>query len=162
MNTLNTLFPEAAGMMRFIVAVVLLVLTAVGVDLVFGLWKAGIRGEVRSSWGLKRTSIKVLLYVGVILVMGFVDYLIHICRFYKIFGWEDLIGLPLLTAIIGIFFLIIEIKSMFESADEKTKTEIMRSGQMIGQILNKEEIAEVISKSIIKAMKKQGKLEDAV
>lgn len=155
MFDINTTFPEAQALIRILVFVVILVMMAVGIDLVFGLYKAGVRGEVRSSWGLKRTSVKILLYVGVILVMGFVDCLIHICRFYQMFGWHDIVGIPVLACLIGIFFLCVEVKSMFESADEKTRTEITRGAQMVKEITENQqtmkkltELLEIMAKGV--------------
>lgn len=144
----GNIFPESTDMVRILCAIVILVLTAAGVDLIFGIVKAKLRGEICTSWGLKRTSIKVLLYVGVILMMGFVDYLIHVCHFYRIFGWEDLIGIPLFASLFGIFFLIVEVKSIFESADEKTKTEIKRGTQTIRDIAEYKDVLVSITESL--------------
>lgn len=132
-------------MIRIIVIVITLVMLAAVIDLGFGLTKAGIRKEFRSSWGLKRTALKVLLYTGVLLVLGFVDVLIHMSHCHKIFGWDDLIGIPLLVIGMGVFLLVVEVRSMFESADQKTKTEINRGAEVIREIAENRQSIERIT-----------------
>lgn len=127
-------FHGATDMIRITVVAITLVMLAAIIDLGFGLTKAGIRKEFRSSWGLKRTALKVLLYTGVLLVLGFVDALIHMSRMYTIFGWNEMLGIPILVIGMGIFLLVVEVRSMFESADQKTKTEINRGAEMLKEM----------------------------
>lgn len=161
---LDSLFPECIELTRIVVAIILIVLLAIGIDLICGLIKAKTRGEVRSSWGLKRTANKVATYIGVILILAFVDYLIHFCHFYAIFRWHEALGIPFLAGFGGIFFLIVEVISMFENADKKTKTEITRGGKVLGNVVNKEEILDAISKAIVRNLqiKSQIKIEEEI
>lgn len=155
---LDNLFPDCVELTRIVVCIILAVLLAVCIDLGCGLVKAKTRGEIRSSWGLKRTANKVATYVGVLLILAFVDYLIHFCHFYAMFGWEAAVGIPFLACFGGIFFLIVEVISMYESADKKTKTEICRGGQVIGNVVNKEEILEALTKAIVKNIQIKSKV----
>lgn len=150
---LNSLFPDCMELTRIVVVIIILVLIAIIIDLGCGLVKAKTRGEIRSSWGLKRTANKVATYIGVILILAFVDYLIHFCHFFAMFGWHAAVGVPFMACGGGIFFLIVEGISIFEHADKKTKTEITRGGKVIGSVVNKEEIIDALTKSVIKHLK---------
>lgn len=150
---LDNLFPDCIELTRIVVIIIIAVLLAIFIDLGCGLVKAKTRGEIRSSWGLKRTANKVATYVGVLLILAFVDYLIHFCHFYAMFGWHSAVGVPILTCGGGIFFLIVEVISMFENADKKTKTEITRGSHLLGQMVNKEELIEAFTKSIARHLK---------
>ena len=150
---LNDLFPDCIGLTRIIVIIILAVLLAIFIDLGCGLVKAKTRGEIRSSWGLKRTANKIATYIGVLLILSFVDYLIHFCHFFALFKWHDAVGIPFLCAGGGIFFLVVEGISIFENADKKTKTEITRGGQVIGKAVDKDQIIDALTKSIIRHLK---------
>ena len=150
---LDDLFPDCIEMTRIIVFIIIAVLIAILIDLGCGLVKAKTRGEIRSSWGLKRTANKIATYIGVLLILSFVDYLIHFCHFYAIFHWHSAVGIPFLCCGGGIFFLIVEVISMVESADKKTKTEITRGGQVLKSAVNKEELIDAFTKSIIRNLK---------
>lgn len=155
MKTLNldSLFPDCIELTRIVVVTILLVLLAIIIDLFCGLVKAKTRGEIRSSWGLKRTANKIATYVGVLLILSFVDYLIHFCHFYSLFGWNSAVGVPFLACGGGIFFLIVEGISMFENAESKTKTEIYRGGKLISSAIDKEQLIDAFTKSLIRTLK---------
>lgn len=161
---LNDLFPDCIGLTRIIVLTILAVLIAIFIDLGCGLVKAKTRGEIRSSWGLKRTANKIATYIGVLLILSFVDYLIHFCHFFALFKWHDAVGIPFLCAGGGIFFLVVEGISMFENADKKTKTEISRGGKIIGKAVEKDVLIDAITKSLIRNLKikEEIKLEEKI
>lgn len=150
---LNDLFPDCIELTRIVVFTIIAVLLAIFIDLICGLVKAKTRGEIRSSWGLKRTANKIAVYIGVLLILSFVDYLIHFCHFFALFGWHAAVGIPFLCSGGGIFFLVVEGISMFENADKKTKTEITRGGQIIGKAVDKDQLIDALSKSIIRNLK---------
>ena len=161
---LDELFPDCIELTRIVVIIIIAVLLAIFIDLGCGLVKAKTRGEIRSSWGLKRTANKVATYVGVLLILAFVDYLIHFCHFFALFKWHDAVGIPFLCAGGGIFFLVVEGISMFENADKKTKTEITRGGQVLGNMVNREELIDAFTKSLVRQLKvrEQIKIEENI
>lgn len=96
------------------IATLLLVLC----DLWSGIRKAKQRGEYRSSCGLRKTIVKLTNYYNLLLVLTIVDTLITIasvkCNWdYPIFPFITLAGVLLIA--------VIEIKSICEKADKKTK-----------------------------------------
>lgn len=153
MWNIDKLFPEAMELTRISVAVMIVIMLAIGIDLGCGLVKAKARGEVRSSWGLKRTANKVATYEGVLLIAYFIDCLIHFCHFYRMFGWNEAMGVPIITCLLGIFFLVVEVISMFENADKKTKTEINRGSQAISQLVNRDELLDALTRSLLRNIK---------
>lgn len=118
-----------------IVLVAIIVLMAMTVDLVAGLYKAHLRGDARRSEALKRTGYKFLLYEGTILIASGIDILIHIAKIPLWFGWDLICNVPLVTILIGIFWCVVEFLSVREKADEKIHSDISKAERMAAQIL---------------------------
>lgn len=132
-----------------IVIACLLVIGAMVIDLCAGLYKAKMRGEIRSSWGLKRSLSKFISYIGGLLIAAGVDLLMHFCKAFQLFHLDLLYGLPVITCIIAIFLLVVEFLSVREAADEKTKTEVSRVADFAAQFIKKEDLIEAISKALL-------------
>ena len=142
-------------MLVLIVLACLIVLGAMIIDLGSGLYKAKQRNEIRSSWGLKRTLSKFIMYEGGMMIAAGVDILIHLSRLFVLFHLDAVQGVPLITCLVGIFLLIVEFLSVRERADEKTKTEMSRVAELAAKIVNKEELVEALTQAIVNANKKQ-------
>ena len=125
-----------------------IVFMAMGVDLVSGLYKAKIRGEVHSSWGLKRSVQKFILYEGAILIAGGIDILFLTCKVMAVVGCDILNGIAIFTGVIAILLCIVEIWSLREKADEKTRKDINRAGELIESLIDKKHVADAIAKAI--------------
>ena len=134
-----------------------IVFVAMTVDLASGLYKAKIRGEVHSSWGLKRSVQKFILYEGAIMIAGGIDVLVLTCRVTAIIGCNVLNGIALFTGLIAILLCIVEIWSLREKADEKTRKDIHRAGELIGGLLDRQQIGEAIGKAIAASLSSQAK-----
>ena len=134
-----------------------IVFVAMTVDLASGLYKAKIRGEVHSSWGLKRFVQKFILYEGAIMIAGGIDVLVLTCRVTAIIGCNVLNGIALFTGLIAILLCIVEIWSLREKADEKTRKDIHRAGELIGGLLDRQQIGEAIGKAIAASLTSQTK-----
>lgn len=139
------------NMLVIIVIACLLVLGAMIIDLASGLYKAKQRNEIRSSWGLKRTLSKFIMYEGGMLIAAGVDILIHLCKITTLFHLDVLWGVPVITCLVGIFLLIVEFMSVREAADEKTKTEMSRVAEMASAMVNKDELVSALTQAIINA-----------
>lgn len=142
-------------MLVIIVLACLIVLGAMIIDLGSGLYKAKQRNEIRSSWGLKRTLSKFIMYEGGMMIAAGVDILIHLSRLFVLFHLDAVQGVPLITCLVGIFLLIVEFLSVRERADEKTKTEMSRVAELAAKMVNKEELVEALTQAIVNANKKQ-------
>lgn len=122
----------------------LLVFLAMAIDLMAGLRKAKKRGEIRSSWGLKRTLDKFVSYEGAMLIASMADVMVFFCRVWEIVGLKMLQGVPVLSCVLAVFLLLVEFISVREKADEKTKTEISRAGDVLKNV-TREEVLKAIA-----------------
>lgn len=113
----------------------IIVVFAMMIDLISGLNKAKQRGEIRSSWGLKRTLSKFIMYEGGMLIAFGVDALLYFSRLFELFGLKAITGVPVLTCVIGIFLLVVEGKSIMEKSDKKTKKDFSEAGEYIIKFL---------------------------
>lgn len=127
----------------------LIVFMAMGVDLISGLYKAKVRGEVHSSWGLKRSVQKFILYEGAILIAGGIDILFLTSRVFDILGFGALGGVAFFTCLVAILLCIVEIWSLREKADDKTRKDINRAGELLGNFVDKKKLADAIGKAIL-------------
>jgi uncharacterized membrane protein len=122
----------------------LLVFLAMAIDLIAGLRKAKKRGEIRSSWGLKRTIDKFVSYEGAMLIASMADVMVFFCHVWEIVGLKMLQGVPVLSCVLAVFLLLVEFISVREKADEKTKTEISRAGDVLKNV-TREEVLKAIA-----------------
>lgn len=117
-------------------------------DLAVGLRKAKQRGEARTSYGVARTATKLLTYFGAFGVGSCIDVLLHVGRLWELCGIEVLHSVPVVATIIAIFLCIIELMSIFESADSKTKKRLAKATNAAVHIANKEEFVELLARAI--------------
>lgn len=148
-------FEGIGTMLGIIVLACFIVLFAMIIDLISGLYKAKQRKEIRSSWGLKRSLTKFITYEGGMLIAAGVDILMYLCHLPEIIQVESIKGVPLITCLLGIFLLIVEFISLKEKADEKTKTEMSRVERLAEKVMNRDEFVEALKQAIIES-RKQG------
>lgn len=156
----NNIFSGAENMLSIVVLACFIVLCAMVIDLISGLVKAKQRGELRSSWGLKRSLNKFIMYEGGMLIAAGIDLLMHTSHLYQLFTLEAIYGIPVLTCLLGVFLLIVEFLSVREKADQKTRTEMSRVAELAGKMVKKEELIDALTKAIINANKITAKTED--
>lgn len=137
---------ELKELISIVVAAMLIVLFAMAVDLVSGLYKAKLRGELHTSEGLRRTLMKFITYEGGMMIAAGVDMLITLSKFEELFHIDILYQIPVITLLVGIFLLIVEMISVKEKADEKTKKNLSDAAMMAVKVAQKEELAELIEK----------------
>lgn len=147
------LITQLGSMVIIIVVACLIVLVAMSIDLGAGLYKAKQRKEIRSSWGLKRTVSKFIMYEGGMLIAAGIDLLIHFCKLFLLLHFDILYGLPVITCLTGIYLLVIEYMSMREKADEKMRTEMSRVEAMAAKMVKKEDLVEALTQAIINSRK---------
>lgn len=129
-----------------------IVFCAMTIDLASGLYKAKLRGEVHSSWGLKRSIQKFILYEGAVLIAGGIDILFHTCRVMRFIGCEVLVGIALFTGLIAILLCIVELLSLREKADDKTRKDISRAGEVFENIIDRRLLVESIAKALSESL----------
>ena len=122
-----------------------LVIIAVLCDLYSGVQKAKRLGVVRSSYGYRRTIDKTSRYFNILFGLSVLD-LIQLGAIWYLNGFEDY-DLPLFiwfTTIGVIFVCFIEVKSIYEKAEDKQR--FIEVGELAGKIItdraNMEKVAE--------------------
>ena len=140
-----------------IVIACFIVLFAMAIDLASGLAKAKVRGEIRSSWGLKRSLIKFITYEGGMLIAAGIDLLISLCNVMALVHLEILEGIPIVTCMVGIFLLVVEWLSVREKADEKTKTEFSRVEKLAKTMVSRQELVDALTDALSQASKNRSK-----
>lgn len=121
-----------------------IVFIAMMLDLVSGLRKAKQRGEIRSSWGLKRTLTKFITYEGSMMLACGVDVLIYFSKLFELFHLAPIVGVPVVTCLIGIFLLVVEFMSIREKADKKTKKDFSEVGDALVKLLDSKTFKEAL------------------
>jgi len=124
--------------------VMLGVLLAIFVDLASGWQKAKERGEARTSYALSRTIKKISSYEGVLLIALIIDAFLHFGHLWELIHCDILQSVPAVTIVIGIFLCIVEIMSIRETADGKTR----RHMEMIESIVS-EKVLDRLTDSIM-------------
>lgn len=118
-----------------VVLACVIVFFAMMIDLASGLYKAKQRGEIRSSWALKRSLTKFITYEGGMLIAFGVDALIYFSRIFELFRLTPIIGIPVITCMVGVFLLVVEFMSIREKSDKKTKKDFADAGELIAKLL---------------------------
>jgi len=136
------------NMLLIIVMACVIVLFAMMVDLASGLYKARLRGEVRTSYGLKRTLSKFISYEGGMLIAAGVDLLIHMSRLPKLFGLGVIEGMPVVTCLVGVFLCVVEFISIRENADKKVKREMDNAAELLSKMLGSDTFKEAFKTAI--------------
>lgn len=143
------------SMLSVVAVVMVIVLMAMVIDLLSGINKARQNGKMRTSWGLKRTISKFIMYEGSLLIAAGVDILMHASHLYDLLHLDAIRGVPFVTCLVGAFLCVVEFMSVHESADTKTKKEWADTARLIGQVVERDALVDVI-KDAIKASKSQG------
>ncbi|MEN9918001.1 MAG: hypothetical protein RL662_437 [Bacteroidota bacterium] len=108
----------------YLVIIYTAVLAAMMIDLIFGLRKARIHGELRSSMGLRRTVDKGLQYFSWMLIATIMDVIASL-----------IIEYPYFTMVAGLFLTITEIKSILESYDKKERDKIILTSRQLADLI---------------------------
>lgn len=133
-----------AGLSLITAVVSIVVLLAMAIDLASGLYKASIRGEAKTSFGLQRTTLKCITYLGSILICYGIDVLLHMGKLWEAIGWQWLVGIPVFAIIIGVFNCIVELFSVREKADSKADKKALKSIYALIQGLRQSEATELL------------------
>lgn len=136
-------------------AIYILVLLMICADLWSGLRKAKKRKEIRTSIGLRRTVDKVAKYYNVLIALTFIDCMQMAGIWYldKYYDWHVPI-FPIITMAGAIGIGLIEVKSIFEKAEDKDRYDYQQVGKLLvklaGSKTDTSEMAKVINEYINK------------
>lgn len=116
----------------------IIVILSIGIDLYFGIQKSKKEGIYTHSFGLRKTSEKVVQYLAFMLFMLFIDFL------NPVWAYLNYQSLPLLSIFGAIVLVYTEWKSVREKSSDKFRNDIgLNSKEIIKHI---QEIKSEISK----------------
>ena len=119
-------------------------------DLCSGIRKAKLRGEVRSSYGFKRTVDKLARYYNLLIALTVVDCMQMAGIWYlDIFYGYHIPIFPVVTMIGAIGLGIIEVKSIFEKAEDKVRSDYQQVLMLAGEIAKHRTDPEEIAKAVV-------------
>lgn len=130
------------------VIAIVIVFLAMMVDLASGLRKAKIRGELRTSQALKRTLTKFIQYEGGMVIALGIDILIHMSHVPQLFGLDATYGITVITDLLGVYLLVVEIISVREKADQKTRKDMNDAAALLGKMLSNDNFKEILRTAI--------------
>ena len=144
-----------SSMLPVVAVAMVIVLLAMVIDLLSGINKAKQNGKMRTSWGLKRTISKFIMYEGSLLIAAGVDVLMNASHIYDLLGLDSIKDVPFVTCLVATFICTVEFLSVREGADVKTKKEWADTARLIGQVIERDALVDVI-RDAIKASHTQG------
>lgn len=141
---MTTILQDITPMLSVMVVAMIIVFIAMAVDLVSGINKARTNGKMRTSWGLKRTMSKFIMYEGGMLIAGGVDVLMHSSHLYDLFCLHAIKGVPVITCLVGAFLCVVEFMSVREKADVKMKKEFETTAKLLDKVLSREDLHDLL------------------
>ena len=139
-------------MYLIVVVAMVVVIGAMCMDAAFGWRKAKLRGEARTSYLFSRSITKFALYEGVMFISAGIDTLIHFV--WAQFSNDSVYCVPIASSIVAITLCIVEIWSMREKAEEKTRNNFNHAIQVVTDVLQREQSVEIAKHIIDKAKEK--------
>lgn len=154
MGQFSEFFEGLPVMLLLVVVAMIVVICAMCMDAMFGWHKAKERGEARTSYLFSRSITKFALYEGVLFISAGIDTLVH-------FVWAQFSSsayvAPVASIVVAIVLCIVEIWSMREKADEKTRKNITHAIGVVAEAISKEQAVDIAKAIIEKAGENEGK-----
>lgn len=136
-------------MYLIVVVAMVVVIGAMCMDAAFGWRKAKLRGEARTSYLFSRSITKFALYEGVLFISAGIDTLIHFV--WAQFSSTSVYCVPIASSLVAITLCIVEIWSMREKAEEKTRNNINHAIKVVADAISREEAVDIAKHIIDKA-----------
>ena len=150
---MNELFNGIGTLLILFCVEVFIVFGAMAVDLVSGVHKARVLGIARKSDGYKRTVSKFILYIGGLCIACGVDTIFFICGLWGLVGLGLLTRIPVVCTLMAIFLCAIEIKSIWEKAEDKQRKNAGDTLELLLTMIDKPTLTKKLSENIANAGK---------
>lgn len=124
------------GKLGILALIYVLILVMVLLDLWSGVRKARQREEFTSSIGLRRTAEKLAKYYNLLIALTVTDLLqMGFMASYNLENGGSLPLVPVVTASGALMICIIEVKSIYESADKKLKGQYQEAAKQLSTLM---------------------------
>jgi len=141
-------------MYLIVVVAMVVVIGAMCMDAAFGWRKAKLRNEARTSYLFSRSITKFALYEGVLFISAGIDTLVHFV--WAQFSSSSVYCVPIASSLVAIVLCIVEIWSMHEKAEEKTRKNITHAIEVVADAMSKEQAVEIAKHIIDRASDSSG------
>ena len=143
MKGFNELFVVAWMLFGIYIEVFVMILA----DLWSGIRKAKVRGEIRSSYGYKKTIDKIARYYNALIALTVIDVMqmggVWYLDGYYNWSWPIF---PVITLLGALGISLVELKSIYEKADEKVKGDYDNVAALAAEIAkHKTEPSEIVA-----------------
>ena len=118
---MEVLFEGTGAMFPVAIACLIFVFIAIIVDLITGIRKAKESGQKIRSNPLSRTITKFVIYEGAVIIATTIDYMLHFSHLFVLMKLYPIVGFPVITCLLSALACGVEIFSIHEKADEKTR-----------------------------------------
>ena len=135
-------------MLAIACACALFVMLAMLIDLVSGLYKAKLRGELRTSYGLSRSVSKFILYGGSVMIALMVDIMVHYSRLFVLMKLLPIVGVPVITCLVSVFLCVIEFLSIREKAEDKVRKRMDKTLGAIIELVGRERLRDILAERV--------------
>lgn len=163
---MNDMIPDEAfkcfaPLLLILACVYILVFFAIIADLFSGIRKARRRHEERTSYGLRRTVEKMAKYYNLMFALTVIDCMQMSGLWYlsTYYGMSYPL-FPVVSFIGAIGLGLVEIKSIFEKAEDKTRKDAEQIVKLIGDIAGNSHDYSKIAEAVVTSMKNNKKKED--
>ncbi len=144
---------EIVTVVWMLFGIYLMVLLLIGADLWSGVRKAEKKREAKSSYAYRKTIDKIARYYNALVALTVVDVLqmggIWYLDYYYDYHWPVF---PLITLCGAIGIGLVEIKSIFEKAEDKVKFEYQQVGILASELAKSKADPAEIAKAIVDYM----------
>ena len=124
-------------------------------DLWSGARKAKKRGKMRSSYGYKRTIDKIARYYNALIALTVIDAMQMVGIWYLTYYYDCTIPIfPVVTLIGAIGMCAVEMKSIYEKADEKVKGDYKEVAALAVEIAKHKTEPKEIAQAVVEYMNK--------
>ena len=145
---MDILLEGTRPMLAIACACALFVMLAMLIDLVSGLYKAKLRGELRTSYGLSRSVSKFILYGGSVMIALMVDIMVHYSRLFVLMKLLPIVGVPVITCLVSVFLCVIEFLSIREKAEDKVRKRMDKTLGAIIELVGRERLRDILSERV--------------
>lgn len=151
MKGLNELFVIGWMLFGIYIEVFIMILA----DLWSGVRKAKLRGEVRSSFGYKKTIDKIARYYNALIALTVIDVMQMSGVWYLdgYYGWSVPI-FPIVTLLGALGISLVELKSIYEKADEKVKSDYKEVAALAVEIAKHKTEPNEIAQAVVEYINK--------
>ena len=145
---MDILLEGTRPMLAIACACALFVMLAMLIDLISGLYKAKLRGELRTSYGLSRSVSKFILYGGSVMIALMVDIMVHYSRLFVLMKLLPIVGVPVITCLVSVFLCVIEFLSIREKAEDKVRKRMDKTLGAIIELVGRERLRDILAERV--------------